>query len=133
MSEDNLTQISILVVENESPVGDLIETVLGVVDTRQIYKATNSAHGHVLFQAIGHDLIIIDVDIKSSGAIEFVKAIRDPNSAFSKKDVPVIMMASYAADDILEQARAIGIDDLLVKPFAFDDLIKCIGHVMKRI
>lgn len=126
----SIDNISILIVENEDPMGDLIETVLNTVDTRQIYKARNGEHGHVLFQAINHDLIIVDLDIEPEGALEFVGKIRDPQGSFTNKEVPVLLMATFMQGEVLDQARAMGIDDLLVKPFSFDDLVKKVNFIM---
>lgn len=121
----NLTEMKILVAENVDQLGDLIETVLSSTSKKNIFIARNSDHAYTLYNLHRHDLLIVDLDINTDGGIALAQKIKD-----GSPDTPFILMASYANDDAIEKARESGINDLLIKPFSFDDLMKHINYVM---
>lgn len=128
----SLDTLKILVVEHTDPMCDLIATVLQTVNSRGIYKAHNAEHAIVLYQTMGHDLLMIDLDIEPKGGIELARKIREDDTFPQGKNVPIILTASYANLETIGQARLFGIDDILVKPFSFDDLENHIHHIMKH-
>ncbi|MCB1839405.1 MAG: response regulator [Alphaproteobacteria bacterium] len=121
----NLEDIKILVAENISALGDIIQTVLRPEKENKIFLARNSSHALLNYQIHKHDLIIIDLDLNTDGGIALTKKIRAETP-----DVPVILMASYANQEAIDKAKEIEINDLLIKPFSFDDLMKHINYVM---
>ena len=117
--------LKVLVVENVDLLGDMIETVLESVNTKQVFVARNSDHALCIYQLHKHDLLIIDLDINTDGGIGLTQKIRGISP-----EVPVILMASYANDQAIKKAKETKINDLIVKPFSFDDLMKHINYAM---
>lgn len=126
----NIKELKILVVESVDMMGDLLETVLASIRTNTLFAARTSKHGMALFQAQQHDLIIVDLDIDPGGGITFAKNIRDYCENTGLNHVPIILMATYINDEAIQMAKDNGINDLLIKPFSFDDLTKHINFLL---
>ena len=73
------------------------------------------------------DLIISDIMMPKIDGFEFAESVRDID-----KDIPIIFMT--AKDDIASKQRGykLGIDDYLVKPVDFDELLLKIGAILRR-
>lgn len=117
--------LKILIAENVDHLGDVLETVLSDNNRNQIFVARNTDHALFVYELHKHDLIVIDLDIKTEGGIALSQSIRKSNAR-----VPIILMASHANEKAIDEARRAGITDLLVKPFSFDDLMKHINYVL---
>ncbi len=71
-------------------------------------------------------LAIVDVRMEPVGGFEFVSALR----AKSIK-LPVILVTGDQNLDILEKARILGIDTVLLKPVQKDRLISMVGRALR--
>ncbi len=73
------------------------------------------------------DMIISDIMMPGTDGFEFAETIRSVN-----RDIPIIFMT--AKDDIRSKQRGykLGIDDYMVKPVDFEELLLKIGAIMRR-
>jgi DNA-binding response OmpR family regulator len=73
------------------------------------------------------DLIISDIMMPGIDGFEFVSNIRELN-----ENIPILFMT--ARDDIASKQKGfrIGVDDYMVKPIDFDELILRIGALLRR-
>ena len=73
------------------------------------------------------DIIISDIMMPGTDGFEFAETIRSVN-----RDIPIIFMT--AKDDIRSKQRGykLGIDDYMVKPVDFEELLLKIGAIMRR-
>ena len=73
------------------------------------------------------DLILSDIMMPGIDGYEFVKTIRSLNH-----EIPILFMT--ARDDIVSKQRGyrVGIDDYMVKPLDFDELLLRIGALLRR-
>lgn len=73
------------------------------------------------------DLVISDIMMPEVDGFEFAKTIRSLNN-----EIPILFMT--AKDDMLSMQRGyrIGIDDYMVKPVNFDELLLRIGALLRR-
>ncbi len=74
-----------------------------------------------------YDLIISDIMMPKIDGFEFAKSIRKNN-----KNIPILFVT--ARDDIYSKQKgfSIGIDDYMVKPIDFDELLLRIGALLRR-
>jgi len=70
-----------------------------------------------------YDLLLIDIKLGGLNGIQTLRKVR----ALGKK-MPVIMMTAFFADDLVKEAKSLGIleTDILYKPFDFENLEKLI-------
>jgi DNA-binding response OmpR family regulator len=126
----NVENLKILVLENIDITGELIESALTSTDTNEVFIARNSNHALISYQVNQHDLLIVDLDVLPDGGLDFIGKVRAIQEDGVNPNVPIILTASYASDETVEEAKTIGTNDLLIKPFSFYELIKHITFVM---
>lgn len=116
--------------------------ILIVEDDKDLNKTVCSFLSHNGYEAIGclnvndaydaleenvFDLIVSDIMIPGIDGFEFASSVRELN-----ENIPILFMS--ARDDIGAKQRGfrIGVDDYMVKPIDFDELILRIGALLRR-
>ena len=74
------------------------------------------------------DLVIADVNMPEKNGLELLKDIRANDNM---KDLPVILTMLEPFEDIINNAKKIGMNDYLVKPFDVFTLSKTLDKVIK--
>lgn len=116
----------LLVVEDDK---DLNKSVCSVLAMNG-YEAVGCLNANDAYDAMYEnvfDLIISDIMMPDIDGFEFAKTVRSLNT-----DVPILFMT--ARDDFPSKQRGyrIGIDDYMVKPVDFDELLLRIGALLRR-
>lgn len=116
----------ILVVEDDSRLNQAVCKYLndhgyegtGVLDAMNAYDAMY----HTKFDLIISDIMMPDID-----GFEFAKTVRE-----SDKAIPILFMT--ARDDLPSKSKGYraGIDDYMVKPINFEELLLHIGALLRR-
>ena len=118
--------VKILVVEDEK---ELNSTLCKYLDMNGFQAVgcldAQAAYDEMYGQNI--DMIISDIMMPGTDGFEFAETIRSVN-----RDIPIIFMT--AKDDIRSKQRGykLGIDDYMVKPVDFEELLLKIGAIMRR-
>ena len=74
------------------------------------------------------DLVIADVNMPEKNGLELLKDIR---ANYNMNDLPVILTMLEPFEDIINNAKKIGMNDYLVKPFDVFTLSKTLDKVIK--
>jgi CheY-like chemotaxis protein/pimeloyl-ACP methyl ester carboxylesterase len=107
----------ILVVEDDPTVGALLEQGLRE-DAFEVERARDGEEALAMAQGADYDLILLDHMLPKKSGIEVTRALRQAG-----KRTPILMLTARDAPEDIRSSRAAGIDDLLSKPFRFDDLL----------
>lgn len=122
-------KLSILVVEDNLHMRQLIVQVLRTMGVIDVYQADSGGRALSLIRAHKPDIIITDWLMEPMDGLELTRAIRtDPHSP--ARLAPIILMTGYSAHTRVTRARDIGVTEFLVKPFTADALAKRITHVI---
>jgi CheY-like chemotaxis protein/dienelactone hydrolase len=107
----------ILVVEDDPTVGALLEQGLreGEFD---VERARDGDEALAKANAAEYDLILLDHMLPKRTGVEVTRALRKAG-----KRTPILMLTARDEPEVIRDSRAAGIDDLLSKPFRFDDLL----------
>lgn len=122
--------------------GIVVFKILVVEDEKDLNKTVCSFLNHSGYEAIGClsaneaydvlsesivDLIVSDIMMPVVDGFEFASNVRKLN-----EDIPILFMT--AKDDIASKQKGfkIGIDDYVVKPIDFEELILRIGALLRR-
>lgn len=118
--------ISILVIEDEKRVADLLK--IGLEENGyQVMVAYDGDMGLRLFQANAFELVISDIILPKLNGFEVCQAIRKTD-----EQIPILMLTALGtADDKLE-GFDVGVDDYMVKPFDFRELLARVRVLLKR-
>lgn len=116
----------ILVVEDDSRLNQAVCRFLN----ESGYAATGTPNALAAYDAIYHtkfDLIISDIMMPEVDGFEFAETIRQSDQA-----TPILFMT--AKDDIPSKSKGfmVGIDDYMVKPISFEELLLRIGALLRR-
>ena len=117
----------ILVVEDDSRLNQAVCSFLN----ESGYAATGVPHALAAYDTIYHtkfDLIISDIMMPEVDGFEFAETIRQ-----SDQTTPILFMT--AKDDMPSKSKGFkaGIDDYMVKPIRFEELLLRIGALLRRV
>lgn len=117
--------MKILLVEDDK------ETAHTVRDELKHYFVVDLAYtgedGEYKIQANEYDVVIIDYMLPDMNGIELCTRIREANNL-----VPILMLTGTSAVPTIVGAFDAGVDDYVVKPFNFDELLARIRALMRR-
>ncbi len=116
----------VLVVDDELPIRQLVEDILGDAGFRVVLAEDGDA-GLALFQSESPDLVLLDILMPEMNGWDVLLRIRESS------DCPVIMLTALGG--IPDKVRALDegeADDYLVKPIGPDELVARVKAVMRR-
>lgn len=116
----------ILVVEDDTPIRNLIMTTL---DTQDYKYQTASDGKEALLVAVSHqpDIFLMDLGLPDMDGIEVIKKIRTWSVA------PIIVISARSDDKDKIEALDAGADDYLTKPFSVEELLARIRSTLRRL
>ena len=117
---------SILVVEDDSPVRNLIVTTLKTHD----YKYITAENGNAaIMEASSHnpEIVLLDLGLPDIDGVEVIKTIR------SWSNMPIIVLSARSEDNDKIEALDAGADDYLTKPFSIEELLARLRVIQRRL
>jgi DNA-binding response OmpR family regulator len=116
---------SILVIEDDNVMGVILQLVL----EKRGYKVSVIKNGQEAFNLLNQhsfDLIIADLMLPSGG-LELLAQLKTNTT---HKNIPVIIIATVAEENTIQQAFDLGADDFLKKPCAPGELISRVQRLL---
>ena len=116
----------ILVVEDDSPVQNLMITTLKAHDYRYLTAMSGET---AILEASSHnpDIILLDLGLPDMDGIEVIKRIR------TWSNVPIIIISARSEDSDKVEALDAGADDYLTKPFSVEELLARLRVTERRL
>jgi len=118
----------ILVVEDSTEVRRAIAQVLEM----EHYIVHQAEHGRAALkklEAMTPDLILSDINMPFVNGIEFHKELRK-NPRWTP--IPFIFLTANDAPEDIQAGRELGVEDYLIKPIKYDNLLKIVGARLAR-
>lgn len=121
-----MSKFQVLVVEDDTPVRNLITITLKAHDYRFITSAIGEG---AVMEAASHnpDIILLDLGLPDIDGVEVIRRIR------SWSNVPIIVISARSEDIDKIDALDAGADDYLTKPFSVDELLARLRVVQRRL
>lgn len=116
----------ILVVEDDTPIRNLITTTLRTHD----YKFISADNGNsALMQASTHkpEIVLLDLGLPDMDGIEVIRNIR------SWSQMPIIVISARSEDADKIEALDAGADDYLTKPFSVEEMLARLRVTQRRL
>ncbi len=126
----NFHKASVLIVEDNVPMIELIKSVVETFGFQDIYTAHDGNEGFETFCRHSPDLVISDWMMKPTNGIEMAYKIRQ-DSKSPNKFVPIILLTGFSQKQRVIEARDTGITEFIVKPFKASDLYKRIENIVE--
>ena len=120
----NKTQV--LVVEDDSPIRNLITTTLKTNNYRYL-TAVNGESAISQTASRNPDIILLDLGLPDIDGVEVIKKIR------TWTNTPIIVISARTEDADKIEALDAGADDYLTKPFSVEELLARLRVMQRRI
>lgn len=122
---------SILIVEDNKPMGELLRSILSTFGFQTIHTATNGREGFKIFCDYAPDIVLADWMMKPVNGITLARMIRTDKRS-PNRFTPVILMTGFSERRRVFQARDAGITEFMVKPFQVDVLYKRLEQIIEN-
>lgn len=121
-----MNKLQILVVEDDTPVRNLITTTLKTHDYR-FSVAVNGKEAVMSAASLNPDVILLDLGLPDIDGVEVIRHIR------SWSNMPIIVISARSEDNDKIDALDAGADDYLTKPFSVDELLARLRVTQRRL
>ncbi len=120
-----MKSISILVVEDESKIADIVSAYL----KKEGFNVTVADTGQKALSLLkdGFDLIILDLKLPDIAGEDICRTIRKDS------DLPIIMLTAKSEEEDRIKGLGIGADDYVVKPFSPRELVARVKALLRRV
>lgn len=121
-----MNKITVLVVEDDAPVRNLITTTLKTHD----YKFLTAENGEkAIMEASSYnpDIILLDLGLPDIDGTQVIKKIR------TWSNMPIIVISARSEDTDKIDALDCGADDYLTKPFSVEELLARLRVTQRRL
>jgi DNA-binding NtrC family response regulator len=123
---NNTEKIPVVLVIDDEPI--VLETFKVIFDNH--FKVLTAASGRRALEIISNssvNLIFLDINIPDMNGIEILHKIKEHD-----RNLPVILVTATANADMIVEAKRLGIDDYLTKPFDVDKAIALAQKTIKK-
>ncbi len=127
----NLSNLSILLVEDTAPMRKILVSVLESLGFKKIYAASSGEQGFRMLKDYNPDIVITDWVMEPIDGLDLISMIRTAPGV-PNRSVPVILITGYGAPAKVMRARDFGMTEFLVKPFTAKELALRISHVINK-
>lgn len=124
----SLASLDVLIVDDSASMRALLERVLSAAGVAALRTAEDAASALAALSERRASLIILDHSMPGMSGVELVRKLR-AQPAF---DARIIMLSGHSDPRHLAEARAAGVDDVLVKPIGPRDMLARIEAVLQR-
>jgi len=123
-----MNQKTILVVDDEAPIRDMLRIALEMADYFVI-EAEDAQAAHALIIDSKPDLVLLDWMMPGTSGIELARRLKRDDVT---KEVPIIMLTAKGEEDNKVQGLEVGADDYITKPFSPRELVARLKAVLRR-
>ena len=121
-----MNKTTILVVEDDTPVRNLITTTLKTHDYKYL-TAIDGASAIMEASSYNPDIILLDLGLPDMDGIDVIKKIRTWSNS------PIIVISARSEDNDKIEALDCGADDYLTKPFSVEELLARLRVTQRRL
>ena len=117
---------TILVVEDDTPVRNLITTTLKTHEYKYL-TAPKGSDAILLASSHNPDVVFLDLGLPDMDGVDIIRQIR------SWSNMPIIVISARSEDEDKIQALYAGADDYLTKPFSVEELLARLRVTVRRL
>ena len=117
---------TILVIEDDIPVRNLIVTTLKTHDYKYI-TAANGSEAVMMASSHNPDVVFLDLGLPDIDGVDVIRQIR------TWSNMPIIVISARSDDSDKIEALDAGADDYLTKPFSVEELLARLRVTVRRL
>ncbi|MBB3141706.1 phosphate regulon transcriptional regulator PhoB [Halomonas organivorans] len=123
-----MTAKTVLIVDDEAPIREMIAVALEMADYR-VLEADNAQTAHAIVVDHQPDLVLLDWMMPGTSGIELARRLKREEST---AELPIIMLTAKGEEDNKIQGLESGADDYITKPFSPRELVARLKAVLRR-
>lgn len=116
----------ILLVDDDEWIRDSLTMYFGTEECH-IMAVETAEEGMGLLKQQGYDIILIDYKLPGMDGLTFSKKIKE-----MRPDAIKILITAYKTKEVVSEAKQIGIQDLIDKPFTIDTIEDSLSRLIQR-
>jgi two-component system chemotaxis response regulator CheY len=110
-----IQQLSVLVVEDNAFMRQIVRGLLGNIGVKKVYEAVNGITGLEMIREVSPDIVVLDWEMPMLSGPDLVRIVRSPG-VFPSPDIPIIMLSGHVERWRIVQAVKLGVNEFLCKP-----------------
>jgi DNA-binding response OmpR family regulator len=123
--------LSALVVDESLYIRRILRDMLARVGIKRVQEAPDGAEALGLLGESKPDLVILDWDLAILSGEEFIRLTRTPTTS-PAPTVPILLMLSRPTRYVVDRAIALGVNEIIAKPFSPKVLWSRLDEVINR-
>ncbi len=123
--------LAALVVDESLYVRRILRDMLARVGIKRVQEAPDGAEALGVLGESKPDLVILDWDLDILSGEEFIRLTRTPTTS-PAPTVPIILMLSRPTRYVVDRAIALGVNEIIAKPFSPKVLWSRLDEVINR-
>jgi two-component system, chemotaxis family, chemotaxis protein CheY len=123
--------LAALVVDESLYVRRILRDMLARVGIKRVQEAPDGAEALGILGESKPDLVILDWDLAILSGEEFIRLTRTPTTS-PAPTVPIILMLSRPTRYVVDRAIALGVNEIIAKPFSPKVLWSRLDEVINR-
>lgn len=131
MSAPNLRSLTVLIIDDNAPMREIIGTVLKSLGVRKIIEASDGVEALKAVTEREIDIIFTDLMMQPVDGLAFIRWVRT-SPASSNPYVPIIMVTGHATRASLDEARMAGVTEFLAKPLTARGVLHRVNEVINN-
>jgi two-component system, OmpR family, phosphate regulon response regulator PhoB len=128
MSANNITSPSVLIVEDEPAIRELLAVNLKHAGYL-VFQASDTRMAKMQLDAALPDILLLDWMLPDQSGVDFAKKLR---SSLRTRDIPIIMLTARAEETDKLTGFESGADDYITKPFSPKELMARMKALLRR-
>ncbi len=120
--------LSALIVDDNAYARVLASAVLVEAGIGRIAEADGGADALLRLMSERFDLVLLDWYMPEISGAGIMRVLRDRRFGHASR-TPVILTTAYASRDNVDKARAMGVNEVLVKPFRAEHVSACLWRI----
>lgn len=121
-------RVRILLVEDDNHIGRIIELALPDLGVPYEFSAILSAEEALeLWEQQPYDMLLTDYNLRGMTGLQLVAILNERGWK-----VPTILVTAYDSAELRKEARALGIAEVMAKPFFMDELVIAVRRLLPQ-
>lgn len=115
----------VLIVDDSMYMRTVLKNILTEAGHEVVGEAAKGEEGFALAEELNPDLVTLDNIMPDINGMEVLKRMKEQGI-----EAKVVMISAVGQDAMIEEARALGADDYITKPFSPDKVMDVINAVL---
>lgn len=113
----NFNEASVLIVDENAGFMDVTTLMLSSFGFRKLHRCQSLGESHAFSQDVEADLILVDPFPRADEGLALIRDLRQRQQPADPPRV-VIVLTGHTPRELIQQARAVGADYVVAKPFS---------------